>query len=189
MYWIMLSERSDEYEVSIDDVPPMIEENDWRFDEGQWVSIDLPVIPIPFQMNTDEILTDNIVAYGVRGLLVNEKIKAVFDRLAPEQIQFFRAKLMNEGSQRVLAPYWIANVVKRFECVDQEQSELQYYRDGSIEFIDKLKLKTLSEKECGDIFRMDEFLPVMVVSSRLKAGLEEAGISGFTFYKPEDFSL
>ncbi|ELR71513.1 hypothetical protein C900_02576 [Fulvivirga imtechensis AK7] len=104
-------------------------------------------------------------------------------------MQFFPAKLIDEGNQKILAPYWIANVVNRFNCVDQEQSELEYFRDGTIEFIDKLKLRVLKAKECGDIFRMAEFLPLLVVSDRLKAGLEGAGISGFTFYKPEDFSL
>ncbi|ELR71514.1 hypothetical protein C900_02577 [Fulvivirga imtechensis AK7] len=85
----MLSERSDEYEVSIDHVPPVIDENDWRFDEGEKVSIDLPVIPIPFRMNPDEILTDNIVAFGVRGLLVNEKKKRFLIVLHRNRCSFF----------------------------------------------------------------------------------------------------
>lgn len=189
MYWIMLSERSDEYEFSIDETPPAIEENDWQFDVGELHPEPLPVIDIPFSINPDEIMTDNIIAYGVRGLLFNSKVKAVFDRLGIDIIQYFQARLVNRETKEIFEPYWIGNIVGKHSCVDHDNSELEYFADGDIEFIDKLALIPMQEGEYGDIFRLAEFLPLIVVSDRLKVSLQEAGIKGFTFYKPEDFSL
>jgi hypothetical protein len=73
--------------------------------------------------------------------------------------------------------------------VDHSQSDLDYYDDGKIRFIDKLALTPMPGSKHARIFRLAEFLPVMIVSDVLKNALTEQKITGFTFYKPEDFSL
>lgn len=189
MFWVMMSERSDEYELSIDGTPPLIEQNDWRFDTGRSQPMSLPVIDVPFDIEPDERMVDNIPAYGCRGLLINERVKAVFDTLKLDNIEYFPARLVNQSTNQVLSPYWIANIVGRFSCVDHEKSDLDYYNDGSIQFIDKLVLKPIPGGNYARIFRLAEFLPVMIVSDILKNALTEQNITGFTFYRPEDFSL
>lgn len=189
MFWVMMSERSNEYELSIDGTPPLIEQNDWRFDIGRPQPAPLPTIDVPFEIQPDERMVDNIPAYGCRGLLINERVKAVFDSLKLKNIQYFNARLVNQDTHQILSPYWIANITETFGCVDHQQSDLDYYNDGSIQFIDKLVLTHIPGGNHARIFRLAEFLPVMIVSDIVKNALTGNGITGFTFYRPEDFSL
>jgi len=189
MYWITLSERSDEYELSIDGTPPLIEQNGWRFDCGDRVLTPVPPIDVPFAMQPDERMIDNVPAHGCRGLLINARVKAVFNELKLDNIQYFEARLVDEATHEVLRPYWIANVVGKAACVDHGRSELEYGDDGQIRFIDKLALVAMEGLPHGHIFRLAEFLPLLLVSEPLKNALIERGITGFTHYRPEDFSL
>jgi hypothetical protein len=189
MYWVMMSERSNEYELSIDGTPPLIEQHDWRFDCGVKQPAPLPVIDVPFEIQPDERMVDNIPAYGCRGLLINDRVKAVFDGLKIDNIQYYSARLVNQDTGQILSPYWIANILGKIACVDHSQSDLDYYDDGKIRFIDKLALTPMPGSKHARIFRLAEFLPVMIVSDMLKNALTEHKITGFTFYKPEDFSL
>ena len=91
MYWIWANERSDEYELRIDGVPPVIEEKDWSFDLGQYVVDSVPVIDVPYTMQPDERLTDNLIAPGCRGLLFNKKVKKIFNDAGVDNIQYFEA--------------------------------------------------------------------------------------------------
>jgi hypothetical protein len=189
MRWIMMSERSDELELSIDGTPPVIERHGWRFDEGRAVTITPPVIDVPFQLERDETIPDNIPAYGTRGLLINDRVKAVLDGLAIDNVQYFAARLIDQRSRTVWAPYWIANVVGRVACIDHDRSDLETYEDGAVKFIDSLSLIALPDHAYGHIFRLAEFPPAMVISDTLKRALEAAGITGLRTYRPEQFSL
>ena len=173
MYWLMLSERSNEYELSIDSTPLLIEQNDWRFDTGDIFPTPIPVIDVPFVIQPDELMVDNIPAYGCRGLLINSEVKAVFDGLNLDNIQYFDARLINQDTQEILQPYWIANIIGKVACVDHDQSELEYYNDGQIRFIDKLVLIPTKSTKYGHIFRLAEFLPVIIISETLKNFVED----------------
>jgi hypothetical protein len=188
MYWIMLSERSHEYQYSHDDTPPQIEQNNWAFDNGQWVSASIPVIHVPITPHPDEVLTDNIPAYGCAGLLINARVKAVFDALGIQSIQYFQAAVTT-NNQPLPEQYWIANIVGSLRCIDWAQSDLLLDEQGEIEFINSLSLRFNPDHDYGAIFRLAEFLPAIAVSDPLKQALEAAKITGFMFYKPEEFSL
>jgi len=189
MYWIMLSERSDEHELSIDATPEVIERQGWRFDRGDLLAKLPPPVDVPFDIEPDERIVDNIPAYGCRGLLINGRVRAVFDEMNVGNVQYVDARLVNRRSRDVLTPYWIANIVGKIACVDKEKSELEYYDDGQIKFIDKLALKPMQHLQYGHMFRCAEFLPVIMVSEELKAALQARRISGFRYYLPEEFSL
>lgn len=189
MYWILANERSDEYEVSIDNLPPYLESNDIHFDQGNLLSIQPPVIDYPFTLHPEERMTDNIVAATQAGLVINKKIKDVFDALEIRNIQYFPGKLIESNSGKADERYCFANIVGKFACVNHEESELEYYSDGSIQFIDKLVLKLDDNNDYGHIFRLAEFLPLVVISDELKAALEAAEVTGFKIYDPEDFDL
>ncbi|UWX04657.1 hypothetical protein H1235_08400 [Pseudoxanthomonas sp. NC8] len=88
-----------------------------------------------------------------------------------------------------MEPFWIANIVGAFACVDHAQSGIEYFDDGAIRFIDKLGLTPMSGGSYPPIFRLAEFLPVIIVSDVVKEALAAHQITGFTFYRPEDFSL
>jgi len=41
----------------------------------------------------------------------------------------------------------------------------------------------------GHIFRLSEFLPILIISDSLKTALIQNNVTGFKIYKPELFSL
>lgn len=183
----MLSERDNEYQYSHDDTPPQIEQYGWEFDNGQLVTDPIPVIAVPITPHPEEVLTDNIPAYGCSGLLINERVKGVFDSIGIQNIQYFPAELIINGQPNVAHDYWIANIIGSIDCIDKSASSLSFDPDGDIEFIESLALK--DPHKYGHIFRLSEYLPVIVISDALKTRLETAGISGFMIYKPDEFSL
>lgn len=187
MYWIMLSERDNEYQYSHDETPPQIEQYGWEFDNGQLVTNPIPLIQVSITPHSEEVLTDNIPAYGCAGLLVNQRVKAVFDGLGLQNMQYFPVKLIINGQAADHLTYWIANIIGSVGCIDKDASNLTLDPEGDIEFIESLTLKT--DNNYGHIFRLAEYLPVMAISSALKEALEGAKITGLMFYKPEEFSL
>lgn len=189
MYWILMSERSDEYELSIDVLPPMVDALDLNFDYGNYIQDNVPVIEVPYSQHPDERKTDNIVSPTRLGLLINSKVKAVFDDLHVENIQYFRAKLIEDNSVEIDDSYFIANIIGKYACVDDAGSELEYFDDGDIQFIDKLALDLAPQTDYGHIFRLGEFPPILVISDLLKQRLEASGVTGIKIYRPEDFSL
>ncbi len=189
MYWVLANERSDEFELSIDSVPPYLEDNDIHFDQGDLIKNECPIIDYPYTKHPKDRMTDNIVAATQAGLLVNEKLRGLFSSLNITNIQFFAARLLESSSGAVEEAYCFANIVGKYSCVDQDESELEYYDDGSIEFIDKLVLNLSEDIDYGHIFRLAEFLPVVVISDALKQALEENDITGVKIYKPEEFEL
>lgn len=184
-----MSERSDEYELSIDGLPPMVEALDLNFDYGNFIPTKLPLIDVPYSQHSDERKTDNIVSPTRLGLLINDKIKAIFDDLNIENIQYFKARLIESASGDIDESYLVANVVGKYACVDHAKSELEYFSDGDIQFIDKLVLDLDPSIDYGHIFRLSEFPPVLVISEPLKLKLESSGVTGLKIYQPEQFSL
>lgn len=189
MYWILMSERSDEYELSIDELPPMMETLDLRFDYGNFISKMPPSIDVPYSQHVEERKTDNIVSPTRLGLLINERVKNVFDTLNIENVQYCSAKLIEQDSGEVNDDYFLANIVGKYACVDKDKSELEYFSDGEIEFIDSLALDLDPAVDYGHIFRLAEFPTLIVISTKLKENLEEAAVTGFKIYAPAEFSL
>ena len=189
MYWVLMSERSDEYELSIDVLPPDVDRLDLHFDYGNVITADIDTIDVPYEIHPKEHITDNIIAPTRLGLLINNKVKAIFDSLGIKNIQYFNAQLLEKNNQSINQDYCIANVVGKYACVDKEASELDLFDDGDIQFIDKLVLNLNSEDDYEHIFRLAEFPPILIISDILKTALIKNNITGFKIYKPESFSL
>lgn len=188
LHWILLVERSDEHELSIDAVPPMLDRLDLRFDDGRRITA-TPPIEVPYTQHPDERITDAVVAPSRLGLVINETVRAVFESLDIDTVQYFPARLRALGTDEVTAEYWIANVVGSVACVDPERSDLVLFDDGDRQFIDKLVLKPSVAAELGHIFRLAEFPPALVISDELTRSLERADVIGLGIYRPEEFSL
>lgn len=189
MYWILMSERSDEHELSVDALPPTLVRLGLRFDEGRRVASPVPRFEIPCGPCSEERLTDNVVAPTRMGLLVNDKLKTLFSDFGASNIQYFPVIIRGVSSGDMDGAYWIANIIGTRACIDREASELSFFDDGQIEFIDRLALKVGEGAAFGHIFRIDEFPSLVVIHDELKSRLQEASVTGVKFYKPEEFSL
>ena len=187
-YLIMTSERSDAYEMTIDELPAAVEALQIAFDEGEAIRASVPVIDVAYSREADERKTDNIVGPPQMGLIVNTRVRAVFDSLEIRNIQYFPVRLV-ESAGEVDDSYSIANVVGCFDVIDRDASSLNLRADGSIRFIDSLSLRLEPGREYGHIFRLAGFPSLMAVSKDLDAALAAHEITGLQRYTPEAFSL
>lgn len=189
MYWILMSERSDENELSIDVLPPVFDSLNISFDYGNIISTPIPLIDIYFSNTENSAMTDNLVASSRMGLLINAKIKDIFDTLNIDNVQYFKSRLIDEDTNAINVDYCLANIIGKKSCVDKSQSELELFPDGDIRFIDKLMLNLNDNTDYGHIFRLAEYSTLLVISNELKTALDTNNVTGFQIYKPEDFSL
>lgn len=184
-----MSERSDENELSLDLLPPIFDSLDISFDYGNVVSAPIPLIDIHFSNIEKFAITDNLVAPPRIGLLINAKVKSIFDALNIDNVQYFKSRLIDDNKNTISDDYCLANIIGKVSCVDRSKSELELFSDGDIRFIDKLVLNLNDNTDYGHIFRLAEYSTLLVISDVLKAAFDTHHVTGFQIYKPEDFSL
>ncbi len=78
-YGILTSERSDEYELSIDGIPDGFDKHVLNFTVGKPVTPPVQEIILPYVQATDEHKTDNLVCAPNLGLVMNNRLQAVLD--------------------------------------------------------------------------------------------------------------
>lgn len=187
VYWILTSERSEDNQFSLDGTPPLILANGWSFENGASITAIIPTIEMVYNIAPNEVMTDNLVAPGFQGLLIKKELKETFENLKLDNIQYFQTKLINEKTRDIIEDYYIANVVGAFECVDYDKSDLTFWDDGDIEFVESFVFKDIGDKHPPEIFRLSSFLPLIIITDRIKDALDKKGFTGFKFYKPEDY--
>lgn len=107
---------------------------------------------------------------------VSSAMRFVLDRAGIDNIQYFRAMLKFERSQRVEHGFWVANVIGRVSCVDRDASNFESAGDtpGPV-----LQFEVDVEQTCGlSIFRLAEESCLVLVSSRIQAALQAANLQG-----------
>lgn len=184
----MANERSSENELSIDDTPTIIEENGWEFDLGKYVTAEVTLISHGYRLEPKQFMTDYIVAYGFKGLLFSKQLHSVFEKLEITNLQCYPVELINIDTNQK-SQYVLVNVIGYFDIVDYDKSEVTLDEEGDIQFIDSLTFTDTSEMKLPPIFRLSSFLPLVIVNDEIKQAFEENNITGFKFYKPEDFYL
>lgn len=189
MYWILASERADENELSIDGVPSFFDQLNIDFSLGKSISKSFPIIELSYTNADGFIKTDNIAVSPRLGLLISDRVKTIFKRLGIENVQLFKSKLIDLNTNDVDESYDFVNIVGILSCIDQNKSELEFYNDGQIEFIDSLVLNIAENEVRSHIFRIAEYPSLIVISDELKEQLEKFCITGVKIYAPEDFSL
>ncbi len=73
--------------------------------------------------------------------------------------------------------------------MDYDKSDVRLYGVNEIEFIDSLSFIDTSDMLLPYIFRLTSFLPLVIAHDKVKQAFEANNITGFTFYKPEEFYL
>jgi hypothetical protein len=189
MYWLLADERTDDHELSLNGIPPTVEQMDIRFDLGEFLDTEVPVIEVAYQLRDGQYMADSIEVTPRLGLLINEKVRSIFKKVAVDNVQYFPAKLVEEETGNVTEEYCFANIVGKYSAVDFSKSELEFFDDGDIRFIDKLVLEIDENQDLGHIFRLAEFSSLIIVSDPLKKAIEESGVTGMAVYKPEEYEL
>lgn len=106
-----------------------------------------------------------------------------------QALEFLDVEICAFGS--IIRDYKIINVLKRIDCINDEESELVYYTDSQkVYAIDKLVLDESRISSGCDIFQLDRTEKnVTVVSQLVVDKIEAEGLTGFTFMLPAEFSI
>jgi hypothetical protein len=188
VYWIWATEAQNELQARIHGRPAVVESLGLAFDRGlRLQTANIPLVEIRIRAEDDGVLTDNLIALGTTGLVFNERLRDLLSAVGVDNIDFFPAALIRESSGQQIDGYMLANIVGRVACVSA-RSEVQRDEDGQIEFIDRLILDTAAVRDLL-MFRLAEYLQIVVVHTRVKEAVEGAQITGVNFYAPEEYTL
>ncbi|MBN1961018.1 MAG: hypothetical protein JW841_08725 [Deltaproteobacteria bacterium] len=187
MYWIFATETQNESQAQIFGRPEVIKQLGLSFNRGLPITTKVPEIEIKVSPADENILTDNLIAKGTKGLVFNSKLREAISNTGVDNIEYFDVAVLLESSGKIIRDYKMANIVGRIDCIDPT-SELQRDDDGSIEFIDKLILDE-SKIHGALMFRLAEFLSIVIVHENVKQAVEAGGFTGINFYQPEDYVL
>ena len=182
MLWIWRTRR--QHDDAVDSLNPPQEFNDLGVDltAGLPVVAQLPAMAgtVP---ETQSGRFNDAVAFGPAPAF-SDRLKATLLATGVRNIDWHPVTAVRR-TERV--GYHLANVIGRIACVDLSRSELQRLDDGRIEFIDRL---ALTEPDGAPLlFRLAEFLPLIIVQDPVKVAVEKSGCTGVEFWHPSDFVL
>ncbi|WP_298776498.1 DUF1629 domain-containing protein [uncultured Shewanella sp.] len=188
MYWVMFTERQTDNEKILFGVPSVIEDLDLECDEGCHITGEIPLIEFAPEENF-ETLTDNLSAPGFGGLLANKRVSQTLRNAGANNIQEFPVLLKGVNDNQDCTDYDLINIIGDADIIDYDKSDVVLRRPGNIKRINALSFIDTSDMPLPYIFRLTSFLPLVIAHDKVKQAFEANNITGFTFYKPEDFYL
>ncbi len=189
MYWVLSNELVDEDNDA--DLSGVLSSNKGlvvEFNEG--VPITVPVGPFTFTVSEpiQGNLTDHLSITEVRGLVFSTAVLQILDTLGVKNIQTYDLTIVDTKGKRTITDYKIVNVADAIDCIDHDQSDLEYFDSGNVMFIDQLQLDESKIPPELHIFRVNRSLTTVVISDKLKKAIEAQKLTGFVIYKPEEYS-
>jgi Immunity protein family (Imm11) len=189
-YWVWANEPTRDDEAMIYGVPPIIERLRLLFNQGQPVISSVPLIEIERDSDSQGVLTDNLIAAGVKGLLFSSRLRELLRASGVENIEYFPTVIRNPADGTETQDYSIANVLGLIACLDRAKSVVEHPPGDPdyIEFIEKLALDGTRIRG-ADFFRLAEKSQILIASERVKRACEAAKITGVRFYAPQDYKF
>lgn len=189
----MVDDISSEEDIIIDGKPKVLRDNkDLSFRKGQVVYRDIPKIYHEFEESIDGELNEAVIATGFRGPLVSSNIKEILEQLEVENLQFFPVELYHKNAKKTIEGYYIMNVIGSFDPIDYDKTDITYIDipgGKRIGDFSSLTFIPMDDLKLPKIFRLKPYMPIMVADSSVKEAFEKNYITGFKFYKPEEYSL
>jgi hypothetical protein len=98
-------------------------------------------------------------------------------------IELYDAPLVDASTQSAVSGYKILNVVKRVPCLDWNRSIISYSKNGTeqIAAIPRLVVALNLIPSSVQVFRLDEFVPVLLVAESLFRQIYDSGVKGIAF--------
>jgi hypothetical protein len=133
--------------------------------------------------------------HSVHLLVVSQRIAKLLNEIAPDEVELYSFSFKYDD--RICADYKIVNVLSKIDCVDYEQSTIEfdsyddnYIGEGPINTIDGMVLNESLIPNKMNIFLLGRHNDsIIILNDRLKKRLEDEDFSGFVFCSPKDFQL
>lgn len=105
------------------------------------------------------------------------RLRQIVERIAPDEVQFIPVEIEAQES------YFIANVLSSVECLDFEESLLDFKEDAAgkpIRVKGAVRLRVLPENAAGHhIFRIKEWPIPLIISQELATAMKTEHMTGF----------
>src|SRR5687768_14203824 len=124
-YWVWATEARDELDARITGRPEVIDRLNLAFDDGVRIARHVPEIEIRVRENEEGRLTDNLIAKGMTGLVLNARLRTVLANAGVDNIDYYAAQVVLERTGVVDRNYVVGNVVGTVHCVDLAASDLE----------------------------------------------------------------
>lgn len=106
--------------------------------------------------------------------LVSDRIKAVWEREAPDCVQFLPVELRGPGSDCCSYSYWAVNWLKKLDWLHEASyQEDETGRSVHIPILDSAKID--HREQMGVL---QDFHPMRIVSGRIRSIMKKSGITG-----------
>lgn len=148
-------------------------------------------------LNTDPEYVTNLSDLLLTGFdlhVFSQKLVDVLNTCGIKNIDYYPVKIIEHDTGKEIDSYCSANIVGNIPCLDEENSECFYSsKDNTIIGLDEFsifedKIKATSEMDCEPLFfRLAEFEFIILVHESVKQRIEEEGVTGIEFIKPEDY--
>lgn len=149
------------------------------------------LVPQPLIYHLDPDYEGNPKAmYAAEAIpVVRQDVVDAMARAGVDNIQYFDAVLKNPATGAEYTNYKAYNIVGLVACADMAASQLMGISDSTMGDVDFAAL-VIDEAKAGDalLFRLAENVSAIVVHEKVKAAIEAAGIPGFVFYGPGEWS-
>jgi hypothetical protein len=229
MYYILTNNIENDREHAIlDGRSAYLIRIDCSFRQGLPLPSDDIDVPIPFNLYEYTLrgtMTDHLSINDISGPVFSQKTKSFFERLEITNIEYYQLKLIDEfpngDKEYIIKPkpveynnYFIANVVGLVDCIDHEQSILEYFyppelknqneetslnsRDennpfagenpNDIDFITKLVLDETKIDPALKIFRLFDKPDLLVFHESVVKAIRKEKLSGFVFVSVSEYT-
>ncbi len=192
MYWILSNELVDEDNDADLSGEANFELGDTiSFKRGVTVS-DLLISKITLILSNDSYIgrmTDHLSITELYGFVFSEKLRGLLQGLSVDNIQYFDLDIVNKKNGISYTDYKIGNIVGLVDCINKDLSDVEYFNDGGIEFIDKLVLDETKIPSELKKFRLLNRTTLTFVHQSIKDAINESDITGCLFYKPEEYQV
>jgi hypothetical protein len=115
--------------------------------------------------------------------VVTQEIAQLVDQIAPGEVEIFPVTIASS-----VAGYSILNVIHREACVDESRSEILRWKpeDGRPDKVGRYRMLSdltvdPAKTKNRHIFRVEDYVIILIVSERLKTALEQINDLGIVF--------
>ena len=145
----------------------------------------MPIPTVNFEVAKNKLSKFDCLPNSSLVPLVNNRIKAIFEQLAPGEAQFFPAKLICLDGQ--LEGYHFLNITQTIIGIDHEKSIYKKMKTDDV--IIGFDYLTYIPDCMGNyhLARDEEYLQHILVSDVIKSFFEKERITGVWLVRPEDY--
>lgn len=123
------------------------------------------------------------------GLVVSAKFRKALEGTGVDNVDYYSVRIVNEVKAQVHEEYFAANVLGRAACMDMERSSFtpSLIDPAQVQSIDELQLDP-SRLPDLKLFRLAEYLPLVLADESVKEAVEKARLRGVEFVPADGYS-